>query len=279
MELPAHPASAAGPDLRQIVLGSEGRFGIITRATVHITSLPQVERFYGMFFPNWEAGLEAVRGLAQARIQLSLLRLSDALETETTLALSGRTRLTHLARWGLNLLGIGSGRCLLIMGISGEKALVRGLGQEAIAQAARQPPGLPGPAVSPYTGGVFPASRRPQAGVRHPQGRRHPGGNHRRRPPRSPGHRSMRRPGRDRIPAIGRVEALPWPGIIATGHPVDLLGHTPGDRHRQCELLAGIARACAMERKRPVDSDRRQADHLSPHGLRCAEVHPPPTVG
>ncbi|MCB0033673.1 MAG: FAD-binding oxidoreductase, partial [Anaerolineales bacterium] len=38
--MPPLPASAAGPDLRQLVLGSEGRLGIITEATVRISPLP-----------------------------------------------------------------------------------------------------------------------------------------------------------------------------------------------------------------------------------------------
>ena len=40
-----HPASAAGPDLRQILLGSEGRMGIITRAAVRTAPLPEKEEF------------------------------------------------------------------------------------------------------------------------------------------------------------------------------------------------------------------------------------------
>ncbi|MCZ7669624.1 MAG: FAD-binding oxidoreductase [Chloroflexi bacterium] len=54
-ELLAHPASAAGPDLRHLVLGSEGRLGILTEATVRATPLPEEEAFHGLFFRtlNW----------------------------------------------------------------------------------------------------------------------------------------------------------------------------------------------------------------------------------
>src|SRR6266487_1361451 len=49
--LPTLPASAAGPDLRQLILGSEGRLGIISEATVRVSPLPETESFYGVMFP------------------------------------------------------------------------------------------------------------------------------------------------------------------------------------------------------------------------------------
>jgi alkyldihydroxyacetonephosphate synthase len=119
MEFPAFPASAAGPDLRQIVLGSEGRLGILTQATVRVHPLPQQERFYAVFFPHWEAGAAAVREIVQADVQVSMLRLADADETNTTLQLSGKKRLMSLAQNGLKLLGIGDERCMLIYGMTG----------------------------------------------------------------------------------------------------------------------------------------------------------------
>ena len=66
LEIPAFPASAAGPDLREWVLGSEGRIGIITRATVRVARLPERETFIGYFLPGWDAGEAATRELAQA---------------------------------------------------------------------------------------------------------------------------------------------------------------------------------------------------------------------
>jgi alkyldihydroxyacetonephosphate synthase len=119
LELLALPASAAGPDLRHLVLGSEGRFGIITQATMRVRPLPEREGFYACFFHDWETGLDAVRDVAQAGVPVSMLRLSDAQETETTLVLSGRDRLLPWADRGLRLAGYGPGRCLLIYGITG----------------------------------------------------------------------------------------------------------------------------------------------------------------
>jgi alkyldihydroxyacetonephosphate synthase len=121
MELLPHPASAAGPDLRQLILGSEGRLGIITHAVVRICSLPEVDRFYGVFFKDWESGLEAVREVVQNGVPVSMLRLSDPLETQTTLLLSGRERTVELADLGMKSFGYGSERSLLIMGITGDR--------------------------------------------------------------------------------------------------------------------------------------------------------------
>ena len=121
LELPPYPASAAGPDLRKLILGSEGRFGVLTRAIVRLHPLPEAEEFYGVFFPDWEASADAVRAIVQNEIPVSMLRASDALETETTLALSGKERMLHWAERGLRLLGYSGERCLLIFGVTGTR--------------------------------------------------------------------------------------------------------------------------------------------------------------
>jgi alkyldihydroxyacetonephosphate synthase len=122
LELPHFPKSAAGPDLRHLVLGSEARLGILTRATMRIRRLPDQEHFYAAFFPNFEIGLEAVRKIAQSELALSMVRLSDPMETETTFQLSGEEKLVDLAKKGLNLFGHGDKRCMLIYGLTGSKA-------------------------------------------------------------------------------------------------------------------------------------------------------------
>jgi len=121
LDLPPHPASATGPDLCQMVLGSEGRLGIITRATVRVRPLPEEESFQAFFFHDWESGTAAVREIAQAGLKLSMLRLSNALETTTTLALSGKGQLVEWANRGLSFLRYDKGRCLLIAGFTAEK--------------------------------------------------------------------------------------------------------------------------------------------------------------
>ncbi len=119
------PASAAGPDLRQAVLGSEGRLGIITEVTVRVRQLPAVSAYRAVFFPTWEDGLAAVREMAQDRVPLSMLRLSTPLETRVHLALAGQPGLiAWLERW-LALRGAGEEKCLLVLGASGSEEQVR----------------------------------------------------------------------------------------------------------------------------------------------------------
>lgn len=60
LPLPPFPASAAGPDLRHLVLGSEGRLGILSKATVQVSEIPAKDEVIGVFFPGWEAGADAV---------------------------------------------------------------------------------------------------------------------------------------------------------------------------------------------------------------------------
>lgn len=124
LQVPALPASAAGPDLREWVLGSEGRLGVLTEATVRITRLPERERFVGVFLPGWAEGEAAVRELAQARLGLSMLRLANATETLTTLRLAGHEgAISWLERY-LALRGCGEGKVLLMLGFTGGAAQV-----------------------------------------------------------------------------------------------------------------------------------------------------------
>jgi alkyldihydroxyacetonephosphate synthase len=137
LELPPLPASAAGPDLRQAILGSEGRFGIVTRGIVRVRKLPEADRFHGIFFHDWEAGAGAVREIVQSGVPVSMLRLSDARETEATLHLSGKDRLIGWADRGLRVLGYRSGRGLLILGVTGGRAAAESAYKAAAAIARR----------------------------------------------------------------------------------------------------------------------------------------------
>jgi alkyldihydroxyacetonephosphate synthase len=119
LRLPPHPASAAGPDLRHLVLGSEGRLGILTEAVVRVSPLPEIEAFDGVFFPGWPSAFEACRALAQSGLPISMLRVSTPTETDTHLALAGRPRAVRAMEMILRLRGIGPGKCLAILGVSG----------------------------------------------------------------------------------------------------------------------------------------------------------------
>lgn len=125
LALPPHPASAAGPDIRQLVLGSEGRMGIITEATVRISALPDCEDFHAVFFPDFAHGQAAVRAIRQAQIPLSMLRLSTAVETMTTLTLAGHERLIGTLQRFLSLRGVAEDKSMLLFGVTGSSALVK----------------------------------------------------------------------------------------------------------------------------------------------------------
>ena len=125
LRMPPFPASAAGPDLRQLVLGSEGRMGILTEATVRVTPLPEHEEFHAVFFPSFAAGLTATRQIVQARLPLSLLRFSTPTETQTTLALAGHERVIGLLETLLSVRGVGGEKCMLLCGFTGPAATMR----------------------------------------------------------------------------------------------------------------------------------------------------------
>ncbi|MDK1348133.1 FAD-binding oxidoreductase [Streptomyces sp. 378] len=80
------PRSAAGPDLRQLLLGSEGAFGVITSVTVRVRPVPRTRRYEGWRFASFDAGAAALRRLAQDGPRPTVLRLSD--ETETLIGLA-----------------------------------------------------------------------------------------------------------------------------------------------------------------------------------------------
>ena len=123
--LPNLPASAAGPSIHQMILGSEGRMGIVTEATVRVSPLPQTEDFHAVFFPDFESGKTAVRQIVQAGLPLSMLRMSTAVETETMLTLAGHERLLKMMDQYLVLRKVREDKCLLMLGFSGDEALVK----------------------------------------------------------------------------------------------------------------------------------------------------------
>jgi alkyldihydroxyacetonephosphate synthase len=122
LEIPTFPASSAGPDVREMVMGSEGRLGIITEVKVRITPLPERESFHVIFFPDWDAGLKAVRAMAQGKVQLSMMRLSNTIETFTQLKLAGSGTAIRLLEKYLSLRGAGDNKTMFTFGVTGSRA-------------------------------------------------------------------------------------------------------------------------------------------------------------
>jgi alkyldihydroxyacetonephosphate synthase len=75
-----------------------------------------------IFFPDWDSGLKAVRAMAQGRLQLSMMRLSNAIETFTQLQLAGSGRAINLLEKYLTLRGAGAGRTMFTFGVTGSRA-------------------------------------------------------------------------------------------------------------------------------------------------------------
>ena len=86
LTLGSSPANAAGPDLRQLVLGSEGAFGVITSVTVRVRPVPEQKVYEGWRWPSFTEGVAAVRAIAQSGLQPTVLRLSDEAESAVNLA-------------------------------------------------------------------------------------------------------------------------------------------------------------------------------------------------
>lgn len=125
--LPDYPATGAGPEVREMVLGSEGRMGVLSEVKVRVTPLPEKEEFHAVFFPNWEAALNAIRSLAQARLGLSMLRVSNNKETETQLLLAGHQGQIALLKRYLKLRGAADDKCMLMLGVTGSKRQVKSM--------------------------------------------------------------------------------------------------------------------------------------------------------
>jgi alkyldihydroxyacetonephosphate synthase len=81
------PSTSTGPSVREMVLGSEGRLGIITEATIHVRRTPPERKILGYLFPTWPAGLAAMRDIAASEASPSVTRVSDAPETAFSFAM------------------------------------------------------------------------------------------------------------------------------------------------------------------------------------------------
>jgi alkyldihydroxyacetonephosphate synthase len=109
LDLGRAPASAAGPDLRELFLGSEGVFGVITAVRLQVHPMPELRVYEAWTFPDFAAGTDALRAVAQQGDGPTVMRLSDEVETGIMAALDGQT---------------GSGGCLAITVFEGTPAQV-----------------------------------------------------------------------------------------------------------------------------------------------------------
>jgi alkyldihydroxyacetonephosphate synthase len=132
LQLRPLPSTSTGPSVREMVLGSEGRLGVITEVTVQVHRIPEVRVMLGYLFPSWEAGVAAMQEISASDAHPSITRVSDAKETAFTFATrkkSSRISISSLVSKGLMKVQERRGWsldevCLSFIGYEGGKAHV-----------------------------------------------------------------------------------------------------------------------------------------------------------
>jgi len=118
------PHTAAGPALRELVIGSEGVLGVIPDVTVRVRPAPSARRYEAWMAESFAAGAEIVRALAQGPGLPQIIRVSDEEETEGTLALNGPRGLTGRLFEGYLGARKRRGGALMIVGFEGDEESV-----------------------------------------------------------------------------------------------------------------------------------------------------------
>jgi len=118
------PHTAAGPALRELVIGSEGVLGVIPDVTVRVRPAPAVRRYEAWMAESFESGAEIVRAMAQGPGLPDVVRISDEEETRGSLALSGPRGVQGRLFGGYLGLRGRRGGCLVIVGHEGEEESV-----------------------------------------------------------------------------------------------------------------------------------------------------------
>jgi alkyldihydroxyacetonephosphate synthase len=135
LDLGRAPGTAAGPDLRQLLLGSEGTLGVITEVTVRVRPVPAVVWHEGWRVADLATGTEILRTLAQRGPRPDLARLSDETETALGVATGGG--------------GDAAGGCLLLLGwesdaddvqrrLAGARTILETAGAQPLGEAAAE---------------------------------------------------------------------------------------------------------------------------------------------
>jgi alkyldihydroxyacetonephosphate synthase len=144
MDIPTIPASSAGPDMREVTMGMEGRMGIYTEVKVRVVRMAQEEKFMVCFMPSWEAGKAVAREVAQQKIPMSMMRVSNAAETRAHANLGTTLKQFKLLDGYLRLRGLDDNRCMLTFGVTGSKYQNK-TSMKQVKKILRQYKGIGGP--------------------------------------------------------------------------------------------------------------------------------------
>lgn len=122
LDIPSIPASSAGPDIREMTMGTEGRLGIFTEVQLRVTRLAEEEKFLVVFMPDWNSAKKAVRELVQQKVPMSMMRVSNAKEAKAHIHLGTKESEFKLLDCYLRFRGLGNDRCMLTFAVTGSKA-------------------------------------------------------------------------------------------------------------------------------------------------------------
>lgn len=129
--LPPMPGTAAGPGLRQMIVGSEGTLGIITSVDLQLRRSPERILDRAWLVDGFDRGCNLLRRLEQDGCAPTVARLSDEPETETTLALAAGSRAGRLL--GRYARARADSPCLLVFSHEGDREAVEARSAEATA--------------------------------------------------------------------------------------------------------------------------------------------------
>jgi alkyldihydroxyacetonephosphate synthase len=115
------PHTAAGPSLRELIVGSEGVLGVITDVSVRVRPQPQARLYIAWMVASFADGAELMRSLAQAGALPDIARVSDEEETRVSMALSGPRGAARRAMELYLKARRREGGCLVITGFEGDR--------------------------------------------------------------------------------------------------------------------------------------------------------------
>jgi alkyldihydroxyacetonephosphate synthase len=132
IEVKALPATAAGPQLRELFVGSEGTLGVITDATLKVRPRARNRRYEGWMLKGFAEGADAFRRLEQGGAAPDVARLSDEAETLLSLELADSGSVSQRAGRAYIKARRYENGCLAILGFEGDHgAVTRRRGQAA----------------------------------------------------------------------------------------------------------------------------------------------------